>query len=534
MSENYSLNPYQEDKTSRINKLTTLDDDQKKRVVDFFRKYPQDESSIDWNRKDLQWDDFVKVMDDRESKAGGKASKISKNTGLGGMVLGKEYMAHQISPDLTAYVPLTYKASRFLASSSFLGATADWCISYPNTNQYWNDYSGRDKVSFVIWVMTNANTPFSENGVDKFATAISPNARTENFDRYDNSNDLRRGTLTNKELIGYLGIEDITFQIIIEEALSYYPIVVEERKKPQWVTTKIFDDSDDNMLGMYRIHMENGLPANTEGDTLVIIYDKKEKEIKRIQKKPGLFLSFYYQKYEDGGAYKPKYIELWSNIDPNIDPNINDDSATTITLEYTLDGTMTSREEIKGKRTYSGQEDTDKHLITYYEDGISVKSEIKIVGNYDLIDNDEEKYEYDRDGSILSLHFRPPRREDDLEHIIYFPKDMGGGINEFLYDRESKNRDTSKPYYGFKLNPSKPWRIQKWNDGGMSTIDTRSDGPIRIDYTGINQYTWTWKDVSKGLSYFQIYKNDKLVQQFNTGTNETTRVEEFDLEDTEE
>ena len=63
---NYSMKYFEffkmlEKKDRIINKMN-LTDEQKRIAIDFFTKHPNYESEIDWNSKDLAWDDFEEVI----------------------------------------------------------------------------------------------------------------------------------------------------------------------------------------------------------------------------------------------------------------------------------------------------------------------------------------------------------------------------------------------------------------------------------------------------------------------------------------
>lgn len=133
-----------ETKDHLIDKLD-LTDDQKDQLKNFFKKYPSHESKIDWNRKDLKWEDFSVLLSNE-----GKSKSQAKKYGISGLTLGKDYNIVFQNDECIIYYPLTFLASETLASPKVtpLGVTGEWCIAGENYDdgthdKYWRDYTGR-------------------------------------------------------------------------------------------------------------------------------------------------------------------------------------------------------------------------------------------------------------------------------------------------------------------------------------------------------------------------------------------------------
>ena len=141
-----------EKKDHLIKKLSSLTDEQKQQAIDFFNKYPNYESEIDWNRKDLSWDDFEAVI----NKPRNTKSQIKKavKKGIEGLQEGVDYdfLGEDIykGKPFSVYIPANWKGSRVLASDQVepkLGTVYDgytgakWCISYQKTDKFWKSYT---------------------------------------------------------------------------------------------------------------------------------------------------------------------------------------------------------------------------------------------------------------------------------------------------------------------------------------------------------------------------------------------------------
>ena len=131
-----------EDKNRLIDKLD-LTDEQKDAVKTFFKKHPNYENKIDWNRKDLKWDDFVDVL-----AFEGKSRNQARKNGIAGLKEGKDYkfIASGETSDghpYEIYMPLSYLGSVTLADDkSGPAIVGKWCIA-SNDDNYWKDYTER-------------------------------------------------------------------------------------------------------------------------------------------------------------------------------------------------------------------------------------------------------------------------------------------------------------------------------------------------------------------------------------------------------
>jgi len=136
-----------EKKDHLIKRLRNLTDEQKQEVIDFFRVKPNLENKIDWNRRDLTYDDFLKIMDPKGIKAWSQKRMI-KSSGIRGLAEGKDYIALDAPEGIDAYIPLNYEASRSIACSSLGSGSTTWCTA--RERYHWNQYIEDDNVLIYI------------------------------------------------------------------------------------------------------------------------------------------------------------------------------------------------------------------------------------------------------------------------------------------------------------------------------------------------------------------------------------------------
>ena len=137
---NNFLSKFEENKDHIIDRLS-LTDEQREILKHFFKKYPNYESKIDWNKKDLTFEDFKDLLANE-----GKSKSQAKKNGLAGLKEGEDYVIVDQKPDFIAYQPLTYLGSKTIASNAVPPVKengAKWCIAYQKTDKYWKDYTRR-------------------------------------------------------------------------------------------------------------------------------------------------------------------------------------------------------------------------------------------------------------------------------------------------------------------------------------------------------------------------------------------------------
>lgn len=190
-------NRFTEDKARFIDRLD-ITDEQKEELKVFFKKHPNFEGKIDWNRKDLSYDDFKELLaTEGNTKSSQRKYGLSGQAQIEDLVIGKDYEIVYKVPEegLVVYYPLNFKASEVLAKPSTPpeGVTGKWCICGRNyspgtRDQHWKDYTRRG-IDFFFWFIEN------EYIKTKYAVARYPDKQIgfEMFNCNDDSVDDLRG-----------------------------------------------------------------------------------------------------------------------------------------------------------------------------------------------------------------------------------------------------------------------------------------------------------------------------------------------------
>jgi hypothetical protein len=182
-----------EKKDHVIKKLKNLSGDQKEELIAFFKKYPNYESKIDWNNKELSYKDFKDIM--------GKVSKTQKlkdvkQKGIKGLEHGVDYIDLKTSSKgYDAYMPLTHEGSKHIASK-YIGAGCEgkWCTAYQKTSEYWDDYT--DEGTKFIYII---------DGGEKYAVVVK-NMQITSI--WNDTNDVMEGN-EEKDLIKKYNLKEL-------------------------------------------------------------------------------------------------------------------------------------------------------------------------------------------------------------------------------------------------------------------------------------------------------------------------------------
>ena len=173
-----------EKKDHIINKIPSLTDDQKKEIIDFFNTHSNLENKINWNNfKNLKYDDFKKILFDTSKT---QEKKNVKEKGIKGLILGKDYLEGiDKTGTYNVYIPLNYKASKFIASKYIGECEGEWCTAYQKEDKYWNEYTSKGIVFLYIVNYTN-NTKYAIAYNEK---VYAKHEKIEIFDQEDNTID---------------------------------------------------------------------------------------------------------------------------------------------------------------------------------------------------------------------------------------------------------------------------------------------------------------------------------------------------------
>ena len=140
-----------ENKDHLIMKLSRLTNQEKDKVIAFFKNHPNLENKIDWNDKNLKISDFELLMKQAEKSRGNVKKQTSKDLSVPFREFIKNKEAHLwYADDKVIFIsPLSWKCAIFMDSFDCYGIGAKWCIGYEKPD-YWNEYVCDRRETFIF------------------------------------------------------------------------------------------------------------------------------------------------------------------------------------------------------------------------------------------------------------------------------------------------------------------------------------------------------------------------------------------------
>jgi hypothetical protein len=147
MNITQALIHFLESKDHLIKKNSNLNMEQKATLIDFFKSHPNFEKKIDWNNKNLQWDDFEPLIGESATTK----SHIKKTKNWRALLETKDNIKIIFENDKVLMAsPLEWEAAIFMDSANCGGEPAKWCIGYEKSPKSWDDYVLENKNGFIL------------------------------------------------------------------------------------------------------------------------------------------------------------------------------------------------------------------------------------------------------------------------------------------------------------------------------------------------------------------------------------------------
>lgn len=167
-----------EKKDHIIKKMPNLSQDEKEVVIDFFKKKPNMENRIDWNKwRKLHFGDFQEVMADTKSSIKRKAQKL-RHKGIKGLKEGEDYIHIKTkNKEYLVYIPLNPQAAKVIASAHIGGCHGKWCIANTQAVRYYkSEAKKQNKIPIMVvgkgtkyTIMMKRNCSFEVWAADNFS-----------------------------------------------------------------------------------------------------------------------------------------------------------------------------------------------------------------------------------------------------------------------------------------------------------------------------------------------------------------------------
>lgn len=134
-----------------INKLN-ITDEEKQELKDFCDKYPQYASRIDWQRKDLTWEDIKPILELPSQSKSAKKRQAKNDPKL--LFQRGSFIVYKETENWLYVLPQSWEDAKFMDSSACGGEGAKWCIGWKESPTHWKGYTSGEEAwktsSFIL------------------------------------------------------------------------------------------------------------------------------------------------------------------------------------------------------------------------------------------------------------------------------------------------------------------------------------------------------------------------------------------------
>jgi hypothetical protein len=141
-------------KSRFIERNTILSDDEKKQVISFFTQHPNYEKYIDWNKRNIGFEEFSKVIKIAENSNRRKRRKVKDSP----LKMFEKYKCKVIgqTDEFAIVLPVDRESMVFFNSFQCGGEGAKWCIGDRKSAKAWRCYmSLRCLFYFIFFLKKN-------------------------------------------------------------------------------------------------------------------------------------------------------------------------------------------------------------------------------------------------------------------------------------------------------------------------------------------------------------------------------------------
>ena len=133
-----------------IKRLVSLSKEEKECVITFFSNHPNYENLIDWNKKNLIYNDFEKVFSIAQKSR--KAQKYETEQKPDLLFKGHNCKIINQTEDYIIVSPLDWECAVYFSSFSCGGDGGKWCIGWKNNRDFWDWYSKNYTLFFIYFL----------------------------------------------------------------------------------------------------------------------------------------------------------------------------------------------------------------------------------------------------------------------------------------------------------------------------------------------------------------------------------------------
>lgn len=253
-----------------INKLN-ITDEEKQELKDFCDKYPQYASRIDWQRRDLTWEDIKPILELPSQSKSAKKRQAKNDPKL--LFQRGSFIVYKETENWLYVLPQSWEDAKFMDSSACGGEGAKWCIGWKESPTHWKGYTSGDEDWKTSSFILAFNKNYDPHILDDVPRVTRRDSEGNSIEVPDPSNEVYQEAANKGKLLKYMiqVLDDPEDQTEvygadeIYEKYDYYDHIV-------WTQ----DDEPSNVIPLSNFSQEL---SDADIQTIKGIFDKKFRSI---------------------------------------------------------------------------------------------------------------------------------------------------------------------------------------------------------------------------------------------------------------
>jgi hypothetical protein len=129
-------------------------EDAKDAIARWRKLTPKQKEQVPNPQKYQDLKEFIRDLESAEKFVSKTAKqKQVKESGIKGLKEGEDYLEFETgNPDIQAYAPLNWEASKLIASEDIGSCEGKWCTAYQKSSQQWYEYTEEEEGAFIYFI----------------------------------------------------------------------------------------------------------------------------------------------------------------------------------------------------------------------------------------------------------------------------------------------------------------------------------------------------------------------------------------------
>lgn len=184
-----------------INKLN-ITDEEKQELKDFCDKYPQYASRINWQKRDLTWEDIKPILELPSQSKSAKKRQAKNDPKL--LFQRGSFIIYKETENWLYVLPQSWEDAKFMDSSACGGEGAKWCIGWKESPTHWKGYTSGDESWKTSSFILAFNKNYDPHVLDDIPRVTKRDSEGNSIEVPDPSNEAYQKAANEGKLLKYM------------------------------------------------------------------------------------------------------------------------------------------------------------------------------------------------------------------------------------------------------------------------------------------------------------------------------------------